>query len=193
MSRLSATLTNPVFVYLCICICVFASQTPRNIVFEILLPLPFQKYSTCHVCLQLWPMLYLRICVCVYLYLCICKSDTQEHCFWGPLTITFFSRNIAHVMSICNFDQCCICVFVYLCIYICVFASQTPRNIVFEVLLSCHMYHATCIFFSTLCLCLCLCPCHRLCIWLCVTLWWCTENIIFDTLAPPHFRKYAHV
>ena len=45
-------------------------------------------------------------------------------------------RNIAHVMSICNFDQCCICVFVYLCIYICVFSSQTPRNIVFEVLVS---------------------------------------------------------
>ena len=56
-----------VFVYLCICICVFASQTPRNIVSEVLLPLPFQKYSTCHVYLQLWPMLYLRICVFVYL------------------------------------------------------------------------------------------------------------------------------
>merc|ERR1711963_874669 len=70
-----------VFVYLCIYICVFASQTPRNIVSEVLLPLPFQKYSTCHVYLQLWPMLYLRICVFVYLCLCICKSDTQEHCF----------------------------------------------------------------------------------------------------------------
>ena len=78
-----------VFVYLCICICVFASQTPRNIVSEVLLPLTFQKYSTCHVYLHLWPMLYLRICVFVYLYLCICKSDTREHCFWGPCIITF--------------------------------------------------------------------------------------------------------
>ena len=78
-----------VFVYLRICICVFASQTPRNIVSEVLLPLPFQKYSTCHVYLHLWPMLYLCICVFVYLYLCICKSDTGEHCFWGPCIITF--------------------------------------------------------------------------------------------------------
>ena len=124
-----------VFVYLCIYIFVFESQTARNIVSEALLPLPFQKYSKCNVYLQLWPMLYLRICVFVYLcicvfvylYLCICKPDTQEHCFWGPLTITFF-KNVAHVMSICNFDQCCICVFV--------FASQTPGNIIFEVLVS---------------------------------------------------------
>ena len=90
-----------VFAYLCICICVFASQTPGNIVFEVLLPLPFQKYSTCHVYPQLWPMLYSRICV-----------------------------------------------FAYLCICICVFASQTPINIVSEVLLplpfqkysTCHVY-----------------------------------------------------
>ena len=55
--------------YLCICICVFASQTTGNIVFEVLLPLPFQKYSTCDVYLQLWPQLYLRICVFVFVYL----------------------------------------------------------------------------------------------------------------------------
>ena len=61
-----------VFLYLCICICVFASQTPRNIVFEVLLPLPFQKYSTCHVYLQLWPSC---ISVFLYLYLCICAFD----------------------------------------------------------------------------------------------------------------------
>ena len=66
---LSDHLTQTVFVYLCICICVFASQTPRNIVFEVLLLLPFQKYSTCHVYLQLWPMLYLRISVFVLVYL----------------------------------------------------------------------------------------------------------------------------
>ena len=29
------------------------------------------------------------ICVFAYLYLCTCKSDTEEHCFWGPITITF--------------------------------------------------------------------------------------------------------
>ena len=36
-----------VFVYLCICICVLARQTPGNIVFEVLVPLHFQKYNTC--------------------------------------------------------------------------------------------------------------------------------------------------
>ena len=100
-----------IFVYLYLCICKSAT---RNIVSEVLLPLPFQKYSTCHVYLQLWPILYMRICVFVYLCLCIWKSDSQEHCFWGPLTLTN-------------------AVFAYLCI--CVFASQTPRNIVSEVLL----------------------------------------------------------
>ena len=69
MLHLSATLTNAVFVYLCICICIFASQTPGNIVFEVLVSLPFQKYSTCHVYLQLWPMLYLYICVFVFVHL----------------------------------------------------------------------------------------------------------------------------
>ena len=78
-----------VFVYLCIYICVFESQTARNIVSEALLPLPFQKYSKCHVYLQLWPLLYLRICVFLYLNLCLCKSDTREYCFWGPHIITF--------------------------------------------------------------------------------------------------------
>ena len=71
-----------VFVYLCICICVFASQTPGNIVSEVLLPLPFQKYSTCHVYWQLWPMLYLRICVFVYLYLCIYEQTTNDKQQW---------------------------------------------------------------------------------------------------------------
>ena len=52
MLGLSATLTKTVFVYFvfvcfCICLCVFAHQTPGNTVFEVLVPLPFQKYSTC--------------------------------------------------------------------------------------------------------------------------------------------------
>ena len=32
--------------YLSICISVFTCQTPGNIVFEVLVPLPFQKYIT---------------------------------------------------------------------------------------------------------------------------------------------------
>ena len=113
-------------------ICVFASQTPRNIDFEVLLQLPFQKYSTCYVYLQLWPMLYLCICVFVFVYLQVRHPGT----LFLRSSYHYLFKNIAHVMSICTFDQCCICVFVYLCICICVFASQTPGNIVFEVLVS---------------------------------------------------------
>ena len=51
--------------------------------------------------------LNLCVCVCVFshvvvlhtlrnlevlVYLCICKSDTKDHCFRGPLTITFSKR-----------------------------------------------------------------------------------------------------
>ena len=36
----------------CICVCVFVLHTLRNLVFEVLVPLPSQKHSTCHVYLQ---------------------------------------------------------------------------------------------------------------------------------------------
>jgi len=51
MLYLPETLTYAVFVYfyLCICICVFASQTTGNIVFEVLVSLPFRKYMVCMV------------------------------------------------------------------------------------------------------------------------------------------------
>ena len=117
MPCLSATLTNAVFVYLCFCICVFASQTPKNIVFNVLLPWPFQKYSTCHVCLQLWPMQYLRICVFVYLQVRHPGTLFLRSCYH------YLFKNIAHVMSVYNFDQFCICVFVYL--YLCICKSDT--------------------------------------------------------------------
>ena len=35
--------------YLCICVCVFACQTPGNIISNIPVPSGFQKYSTCMV------------------------------------------------------------------------------------------------------------------------------------------------
>ena len=111
-----------VFGYLCICVCVFASQTPRNIVSEVLLPLPFKKYGTCHVYLQLWPMLYLRICVFVFEYLQVRHPGT----LFLRSSYHYLFKNIAHVMSICNFDQCCICVFVYL--YLCICKSDTREH-----------------------------------------------------------------
>ena len=59
---ISVTLTKTVFVF-------FAHQILGNIIFEILVPSPFQKYSTCRVYVQLWPKLYLCIYAFVYLYL----------------------------------------------------------------------------------------------------------------------------
>ena len=49
---------NCICVCICICVfvylyCVFACQRLGNIVFEVLVPFPFQKYSTCWVYLQI--------------------------------------------------------------------------------------------------------------------------------------------
>ena len=65
-----------VFVYL---FCVFACQRLGNIVFEVLEPFPFQKYSTCWVYLQIWPNC---ICVFVYLYLFIWSPNTLTRTIW---------------------------------------------------------------------------------------------------------------
>ena len=70
-----------VFAYLCICIYVFAHQTLGNIVFEVLVPLPFQKKHILDLSANLTQT--------VFVYLCICMSDTGEYCFCGPRTITF--------------------------------------------------------------------------------------------------------
>ena len=95
----------------------------------------------------------------------ICAKVTEESyqgpsSIYSPLRNIVFEvfvplRNIAHVMSTCNFDQSSICVFVYLYLYICtshtrghVFACQTLRNIHLEILVplsfqkysTCHIY-----------------------------------------------------
>ena len=95
-----------VFVCSCICTCVFASQAPRKIVFDVLLPLPFQKYNTYHVYLQVRPMLYLCICVFVFVYLQVRHPGT----LFLRSSYYYLFKNIAHVMSVCNFDPCCICI-----------------------------------------------------------------------------------
>ena len=43
-----------------LCICAFARQTPRNIIFE---------------------TVFVYLCIYVFVYLCICTSDTLEYCF----------------------------------------------------------------------------------------------------------------
>ena len=67
MLGLSGTLAYAVFVYLCICIFVFACLTRGNIIFDIIEQSSFQKYTTCWVFLALFCMLYVSICVFVYL------------------------------------------------------------------------------------------------------------------------------
>ena len=69
-------LIQTVFVYL---YCVFACWRLGNIVFEVLVPFPFQKYSTCWVYLQIWPNC---ICVFVYLYLCVWPPNTFTRPIW---------------------------------------------------------------------------------------------------------------
>ena len=68
--------------FMCICVFVFACQTNGNFVFEVLIQIPFRKYST------FWATLTAVVFVYFY-YLCICRRGIWEHCFWGPLTITF--------------------------------------------------------------------------------------------------------
>ena len=50
MLGISATFLHAVFVYLRICICVLVYLTVQNIIFDVLGPLAFQKYSIRRVC-----------------------------------------------------------------------------------------------------------------------------------------------
>merc|ERR1711963_93991 len=101
-----------------------------NIVSEVLLPLPFSKIlhmSCLSATLTNAVFAYLCICVFVFVYLQVRHPGTM----FLRSSYHYLFKNIAHVMSICNFGQA---VFLYLCICICVFASQTPENIIFKVL-----------------------------------------------------------
>ena len=89
MLGLSGTLSYAVFVYLCICIFVFARLTHGNIIFDTLEQSSFQKYAICWVFPALGNALYLCICVFVYLYLCIFVWDTWEYQFRYPWTKSF--------------------------------------------------------------------------------------------------------
>ena len=79
-----------VYMYLCICIFVCADQTPGNIDFQMLLPLSFQKYSTCHVYLQFLTKQYLCICVFVFVYLVVQDSPQIDQNFLLPVRFLQF-------------------------------------------------------------------------------------------------------
>ena len=100
--------------YLRICMCVFARQTLGNNNFEILIPLHSKKFNICRAFMQLWPKLYL--CICIYVFV-----DLHVHIrHLGMLILRclyhYLFKNIAHDRPIYNFDPSCICVFVYLVI-----------------------------------------------------------------------------
>ena len=65
--------------------CVFVFLRVQNIIFDVLEPLPFQKYSTCWVfpALHHSVFVYLCLCICVIvsLYLCICVFYCPEYHF----------------------------------------------------------------------------------------------------------------
>ena len=74
--------------------------------------------------------------LCIFVFVFVYFQVRHQGTLFLRSSCHYLFKNIAHVMSIGNFDLCCICVFVYLWICICVFASQTPGSIVFEVLVS---------------------------------------------------------
>ena len=125
MSCPSAPLTTAVFAYFCICVFVYVYLQVRHpgtlflrssyhcLFKNIAHVMSIRNFDQC--CIGVF--VYLRICVFVFVYLQVRHPGTLF--LRSPYHYLF--KNIAHVMSICNFDQCCICVFLYLCICICVF------------------------------------------------------------------------
>ena len=66
--------------------------------------------------------MYLGTCVFVFVYLQV----RHQGILFLRSSYHYLFKNIAYVMSICNFDQCCICVFVYL--YLCICKSDTQEH-----------------------------------------------------------------
>ena len=96
--------------FMCICVFVFACQTNGNFVFEVLISLPFKKYST----------YWATLTKVVFVYLEMRHLGT----FFVRSSHHIPFKNITYVRHICNFDlNCsCICVFVYL--YLCICTSD---------------------------------------------------------------------
>ena len=85
MLGISVTLTETVFVYLCICIYVFAHQIIGNIIFEVLVPSPFQKYKT-----------FDPNCICVFVYLYLSLDVRHLVTLFLRSLNTLLFENIVH-------------------------------------------------------------------------------------------------
>ena len=173
MLGLSGTLWYALFVYLCICICVFARLTHESIIFDTLEQSSFQKYTTCWVFLALCHMPYL--CICVFVYLCNwifvfarlthvnIIFDTYEQSSFQEYTTCWVFLALRHMLYLC------ICVFVYLCICIFVFARLTHGNIIFDTLeQSSFQKYAICWVFPALGNALYLCICVFVFVYFCM-------------------------
>ena len=122
MLGLSGTLPYAVFVYLYICIFVFACLTHGNIIFDVLEQSSFQKYATCWVFLALRHMLYLCICVFVYVYF-VFACLTHGNIIFDILEQSSFQKYATRwvFLALCHMLYLCICIFVYLYFCICAF------------------------------------------------------------------------
>ena len=119
MLRLSDTLSYAVFVYLCLCIFVFACLTHGNVIFDILEQSSFQKYATCWVFLALRHMLYLCICVfciCIFVFACLTHGNMIFVILAQPplqkYTTCWVFLTLRHMLYLCIlYLYFCICMF----------------------------------------------------------------------------------
>ena len=119
MLGLSGTLSYAVFVYLCICIFVFACLTHVNIIFDTSEQSLFSKIY--HI-LALLNMLYL--CIFVFVFFVFARLTHVNIIFDASEQSSLQKYTTSWVfMALCHMPYLCICVFVYLCIcilYLCV-------------------------------------------------------------------------
>ena len=121
MLGLSGTLSYAVFVYLCICIYVFAHLTHGSIIFYMSdLNNPLFK-NIPHVG-SFWHFVICSICVFVYFCICICVFACLTHgnIIFDILEQSSFQKYTTYwfFLALCDLLYLCICVFVFL--YLCV-------------------------------------------------------------------------
>ena len=83
-------------------------------------------YYIRYICNFDWSWICVFVFVYFYMYFCICTS------YSGTLRSSYhyLIKNIAHVMSICNFDQCCIYVF-GTCVFVSVYLQVRHQGTLF--------------------------------------------------------------
>ena len=113
------------FVFVYLCIFVYACLTHGNIIFDILEQSAFQKYTTCWVFLALRLMLYLCICVfciCIFVFACLTHGNTifdiLEQSSSQKYTTCWVFLALRHMLYLCI---CVFCICICICICICAF------------------------------------------------------------------------